>query len=77
MADGRNDHVTVFILHLSLAIFSFSKKISNFALASKAILKELKGFSHLCTYFFKKTKTQIREARVYRLPFAVNAILNL
>ena len=34
-ANGRNDHVTMFILYLPLAVFSFSVKLSSFALASK------------------------------------------
>ena len=33
---GRNDHVTMFILHLPLAVFSFSVKLSSLGLASKA-----------------------------------------
>ena len=32
---GRNDHVTMFILHLPLAVFSVAVKLSSFALASK------------------------------------------
>ena len=37
-ANGKrqNDHVTMFILNLPLAVFSFSVKSSGFALASKA-----------------------------------------
>ena len=35
-ANGRNDHVTMFILHLPLAVFSFLEKLSRFALPSKA-----------------------------------------
>ena len=31
-ANGRNDHVTMFILHLPLAVFIFSVKLSSFAL---------------------------------------------
>ena len=65
--NGRNDHVTMFILHLSLAVFSFSVKLSNFALALKARI--ILHCSHSCTYFIKN--------RISRLSFAVNAILNL
>ena len=70
MANGRNDHVTMFILHLPLAVFSFSVKLRNFALASKARI--ILYYSHLCTLYFKKTLMQMS-----CLPFAVNAILNL
>ena len=34
-ANGRNNDVTMFILYLPLAVFSFSVKLSSFALASK------------------------------------------
>ena len=50
---GRNDHVTMFILYLLLAVFSFSVKFSSFGLASKARI--ILHHSHLSTYFFKKT----------------------
>ena len=36
MANVRYDHVTMFILYLPLAVFSFSFKSRSFALASKA-----------------------------------------
>ena len=48
----------------------FSVKSSRFALASNAGISL--HYSHLCTLYFKKTQT-----RISRLPFAVNAILNL
>ena len=48
-ANGRNDHLTVFALYLPLAVFSFSLKLSCFALASKA--KIILRYFHLCTYF--------------------------
>ena len=35
-ANGRNDHVTMFIPHLWLAVFIFKAKLSSFALAPKA-----------------------------------------
>ena len=37
-ANGRDDHVTTFILHLPLTVFSFSVKLSSFVLASKVSL---------------------------------------
>ena len=40
-ANGRNDHVTMFILHLPLAIFSFSEKLSSLALTRRYTLKLL------------------------------------
>ena len=48
-------HVTMFILYLSLAVFSFSVKSSSFTLASKAriILHSSQLIS--CTLYFKKT----------------------
>ena len=69
-ANGRNDHVTMFTLYLPLVVFSFSAKLSSFALASK--VRIILHYSHPCTNFFKKTSTPIS-----RLLFAVNAILNL
>ena len=52
-ANVRYDHVTMFILYLPLAVFSFSVKSSSFALASKARISL--HYSHLCTLYFKKT----------------------
>ena len=46
-ADGRTDHVTMFTLHLPLAVFSFSVKLRSFALASKTRI--------ILHSFFKKT----------------------
>ena len=66
-ANGRNDHVTMFTLYLPLAVFSFSVKLSSFALVSKDRI--ILHYSHLCFFFFQET-----------LSFAalgVNAILNL
>ena len=42
-----NDHMTMFILHLPLAVSSFSVKLSSFALASKARI--VLHYSHSCT----------------------------
>ena len=60
-ANGKDDHVTTFILHLPLAVFSFSVKLSSFVLASKVSL-----FCSILsrTHFLKKALT-----RVSRLPF--------
>ena len=52
-ANGRNDHVTMFILYLPLAVFSFSVKLSSFSLASKARI--ILHYSNQCTNCFKKT----------------------
>ena len=60
--------MTMFILYLPLAVFSFSVKSSSFALASKA--RSSLHYPHLCTLYFKKTQNA-------NLSFAVNAILNL
>ena len=35
---GRDDHITMFILHLLLAVFSFSEKLSCVVLATKVII---------------------------------------
>ena len=70
MANVRYDHVTMFILYLLIAVFSFSVKSSSLALASKA--KISLHYSHLCTLYFKKTQT-----RISRLLFAVNVVLYL
>ena len=48
-ANGRNDHVTMVILHRPLAVLSFSVKLSCFALASKDRISL--HHSHLCPYF--------------------------
>ena len=50
---GRDDHGTMFILYLLLAVYSFSEKLSSFALASK--VRIISHYSRLCTHFFKKT----------------------
>ena len=42
--------MTVFILRLPLAVFSFSEKLSGVALASKVII--ISHYSYLCTFFF-------------------------
>ena len=52
-ANGINDHVTMFSLHLPLAIFSFLVKLSSFPIASKARI--VLHYYQLCTIFFKKT----------------------
>ena len=49
-ANGRNDHVTMFIPHLCFAVFIFSAKLSSFALAPKARI--ILHHSHPCTRFF-------------------------
>ena len=48
-ANGRNDHVIMFILHLPLTVFSFSVKSSRLALASK--VRIILHYSCLCTNF--------------------------
>ena len=53
MSNGKNDHVNMFTMYLSLTIFSFLVKLSSFALASRVGI--ILHFSHLCTNFFKKT----------------------
>ena len=70
MANVRYDHLTVLILYLRLAVFSFSVKSSSFALASKARISL--HYSHLCFLYFKETET-----RISRLLFAVNVVLYL
>ena len=52
-ANGRNDHVTLFILRFPPVFFSSSVKWSSIALASKARISW--HYSHLCTHSFKKT----------------------
>ena len=64
----ENDHVTMFILLLPLAVFSFSVKLSSFALASKARISL--HYSHQCIHFFQENINA-------NLTFALNAILNL
>ena len=48
----RYDHVPMFILYLTLAVFSFSVKSSSFALASKVRISM--PYFHLCILYFKK-----------------------
>ena len=52
-ANGRNDHVAMFIPHLWLAVFIFSAKLDSFALAPRATI--ILHHSHPCTSFFEKT----------------------
>ena len=52
-ANGNDDHVTMFVLYLPLAVFSFSGKLSSFTLASK--FRIILHYCHLCTIFVKKT----------------------
>ena len=59
--NGRNYHVTMFILNLPLAAFSFLEKLSSFALASKARISL--HFSLLRTLSRKRN----RESHVSRL----------
>ena len=70
-ANGRNDHMTTFTLHLPLAVFSFLVKLSSFVSTSKARIILL--YSHPCTHFFQEN---INANLAFR-PFVVNAILNL
>ena len=49
-ANDRNDHMTMFILHFPLAVFTYSVILSSFALASKARI--ILHFSHLYNYSF-------------------------
>ena len=45
--NGRNDHVTLFNLHLPFSVFCFLVKFSSFALASKAgIIKHYAYFKN-------------------------------
>ena len=53
-ANCRDDHVTMFTPHLPLAVFSFSEKLSSFALASKARI--ILHYCHLCTHFFQENR---------------------
>ena len=69
-ANNRDAYLTMCTLYLPLGVFSSSVKLSNFALASKARI--VLHYSHPCTHYFKKIST-----RIPRLPFALNAILNL
>ena len=52
--NGRNDHMTMFMLHLPLVVFSFSVKLSCFALASNISI--VLHLSHQCIHFIKKSK---------------------
>ena len=70
--NGKNDHVTMFILHLPLAVFSFSVKLGSFSLASKA--RMILHYSYLCINFSRKHK---RENVNLTSPFVVNTSLNL
>ena len=63
-ANGRNNHVIMFTLHLPLPVFSFSVKLSSFALVSKAGI--VLHFFHLCLQFFSRKHK--RESHVCRLP---------
>ena len=56
-ANGRNDHVTMFILQLPLAVSSFSEKLSVFALELKASI--VLYYFHLRTHIFKKTNANL------------------
>ena len=52
MANGRNEHVTMFTPYLPLAVFSFSVKLSSFALVLKDRI--ISYYYHLCTNFFQE-----------------------
>ena len=62
---GGNDHVTMFILHLPFAVFSFSVKLSSFTLVSKARI--ILHCSHLRTQFANLTFAVCRK-RNSKLP---------
>ena len=47
--NGRDNHVSMFIFRLLLAVFSFSEKLSSFALASK--VRIILHCSRVCTHF--------------------------
>ena len=68
-ANGKNDHVTMFNFHLPLTVSSISVSGLAFAFKARTILR----YSYLCTRFFEENI----DANIWRLPFAVNAILNL
>ena len=51
-ANDRDDHVTTFILHLPLAVLSFSVKLSSFALASK--IRIILSYCHRVLIFSRK-----------------------
>ena len=51
--NGRNDHVTMFVLHSPLAVLSFSVKLSSFASASKARIVLHCFHLHELIYFTK------------------------
>ena len=65
-ANGRNDHVTMFILHLPLAVFSLSVKLSIFAFS---VQNYFALFSSVYIFFQENINTN--------LTFVVNVILNL
>ena len=54
---GRNDHVTMFILHLPLAVFSFSVKLRSFAFVSNARI--VLFYYHLCATFSRKPNANL------------------
>ena len=69
MANGRNDHMTMFIPHLWLAVFIFKAKLRSFTLAP---IKGQNYFSLLPSMypFFRENIT-----RISRLPFAVTSLM--
>ena len=60
----RNDHLTMFIIHFSLAVFSFSVNLSSLELASKARIVLHPWFSFMYKLFSSKQK---RESHVCRM----------
>ena len=54
----RYDHVTMFILYLPHAVFSYSVKSSSFALALNARISL--HYTHLFTLYFKKTISRLQ-----------------
>ena len=56
-ANSRNDHVTMFILHLPLAVFSFSAHLSSFALGLR--VRNILHYSQLCAIFLRKRQSHV------------------
>ena len=52
--NSKTDQKTMYIIHLPLAVFSFSVKLSTCSLALVSSASTILHYSHLCTLFFKK-----------------------
>ena len=63
MANGKNDHLIMCILHLPLAVFQFLNEIGKFCIR--------------ISWKARTVSTILIQMRISSLPFAVNAILNL